>query len=196
MEHRCPARFAAAVSDPALGAPLAALPAATWTRRWVVDLLPVGRGENALTYLARYVQKTALDHARLVRFDAESVTIRWRERPKHPGDRGLPRQTPLTAEEFLRRFLQHILPGGFQRVRHGGFYSAAAKEKYSRLAALLGHTTPPPAEPWQMPCEQCGGVLQVVEIRVGRIVILPRRVKLAPAPSVTPAAATTLERAP
>jgi hypothetical protein len=161
-----------------------------------VDLLPVGSGKKALRYLARYVQKTALDAARLVRFDAESVTLAWRERPKHPGDRGLARQTPLTAEEFLRRFLQHILPPGLQRVRHGGFYSAAAKEKYRRLAALLGHTPPPPAEPWQMHCEECGGVLQVTSIAVGRLVIIPRRVKLAPAPSITPAAATTLERAP
>jgi hypothetical protein len=188
---------AAAASAPAFSALLAQIPETTWTRRWVVDLLPVGRGEKALTYLARYVQKTALDAARLVRFDAESVTIAWRERPKHPGERrGIARQTPLTAEEFLRRFLQHILPSGFQRVRHGGFYSAAAKEKYSRLAALLGHRAPPPVEPWEMHCEQCGGVMQVAEIRVGRRVILPRRVKLAPAPSITPAAATTLERAP
>ena len=188
---------AAAAVDPALTARLARVPAATWTRRWVVDLQPVGSGEKALRYLARYVQKTVLDAARLIRCDAESVTIAWRERPKHPGERrGIARQTPLTAHEFLRRFLQHLLPSGFQRVRHGGFYSAAAKEKYRRLAALLGHRPPPPAEPWHMPCEECGGLLQVAEIRVGRIVIIPRRVKLAPAPLVTPAAATTLERAP
>ena len=68
------------------------------------------------------------------------------------------------THQFLRRFLQHILPSDFQRVRHGGFYSAAAKEKYSHLAALLGHRPPPPAEPWQMHCEECGGVLQVAEI--------------------------------
>jgi hypothetical protein len=191
---------AAAASDPALAAALASVPEQTWTRRWVVDLQPVGHGEKALTYLARYVQKTALDHARLVRFDAESVTIAWRERPKHPGERrGVARQTRLRADEFLRRFLHHILPSGFQRVRHGGFYSAAAKEKYSRLAALLAHTPPPPANPWEMPCEQCGGALRVVAIHVGRLVIIPRRSQRAPAPPPSPAtraAATTLERAP
>ena len=190
---------AAAVADPALAAPLAQIPAATWTRRWVVDLQPVGSGEKALTYLARYVQKTALDHARLVRFDAKSATIAWRERPKHPGDRrGLARQTRLTSTEFLRRFLQHILPSGFQRVRHGGFYSAAAKEKYSRLAALLGHhAPPPPAEPWQMNCEQCGGVMEVARIIVGRVTIIPRAAqgrRLA-ARALDPGA-PTLERAP
>ena len=182
----------------ALAAPLAQIPAATWTRRWVVDLQPVGSGEKALTYLARYVQKTALDAARLVRFDAQSVTIAWRERPKHPGDRrGLARQTRLTADEFLRRFLQHVLPGGFQRVRHGGFYSAAAKEKYSHLAALLGHRAPPPADPWQMPCEKCGGAMQVASITVGRVTIIPRAAqqrRLA-AHALDPGA-PTLERAP
>jgi len=97
---------AAAASDPALAALLAQIPAATWTRRWVVDLLPVGSGEKALTYLARYVQKTALDAARLVRCDAESVTIAWRERPKHPGDRhGLARifhQTSAVSGRYGR----------------------------------------------------------------------------------------------
>jgi hypothetical protein len=190
---------AAAATDARLAAGLPKIPAATWSRRWVVDLLPVGGGKKALRYLARYVQKTALDHARLVRFDAKSVTIAWRERPKHPGDRGLARQTRLSAEEFLRRFLQHILPAGFQRVRHGGFYSAAARERYSRLAALLGHRAPPPDETWEMACEQCGGALRVVAIHVGRRVIIPRRVKLASTPPLSPGAcavATTLERAP
>jgi len=188
----------AAASDPALAAQLAALPAATWTRRWVVDLQPVGSGEMALRYLARYVQKTALDAARLVRCDAESVTIAWRERPKRPGDRrGLARQTRLSAEEFLRRFLQHVLPGGFQRVRHGGFYNAAAREKYSRLAALLGHTAPPPAEPWQVRCENCGGVLEVHSITVGRITIISRVAQQRRlATRVLDRGAPTLERAP
>lgn len=191
---------AAAASNSALAAQLTRVPPETWTRFWRVDLRAVGRGEKALRYLARYVQKTALDSARLVRYDAESVTISWRERPKHPGDhRGLARQTRLRAHTFLRRFLHHVLPPRFQRVRHGGFYSAAAKEPYSRLAALLGHTPPPPAEPWEMSCEQCGGAMRVVAIHVGRIVIIPRRVKVAFAPPSDPethGAATTLERAP
>ena len=189
----------AAAGDARLAAFLAKIPALAWARKWNVDLQPVGRGEKALRYLANYVQKTALDHARIVACDAERVTIAWRERPKHPGQtRGLARKSPLAPDEFLRRFLQHVLPSGFQRVRHGGFYSAAAREKYSHLAALLGHTPPPPAEPWQMPCEQCGGALRVVAIHVGRLTIIPRRVKLASAPPPSPAtcAAATLERAP
>ena len=191
------ALHAAAASDPTLAGQLAALPGATWTRRWVVDLQPVGSGEKALRYLARYVQKTALDAARLVRFDAESVTIAWRERPRHPGDRrGLARQTRLSAQTFLRRFLHHILPSGFQRVRHGGFYSAAAKERYCRLAALLGHTPSPPDEPWQMPCEHCGGKQQIASIHVGRIIIVPRAARDRHPRALHAPESPTRERAP
>jgi putative transposase/transposase-like zinc-binding protein len=168
-----------AKSDPRLQAMLAEVPARTWARRWNPDILPVGCGAKAMGYLARYVQKTALDHARLLRLDAAQVVIGWRERPKHPSDgRGLARQTPLSPDEFLRRFLQHVLPGGFQRVRHGGFYSAAARESYGRVTAILAHRPPPPEEPWQARCEDCGGVLQVQEIRVGRILIIPRAAQL------------------
>lgn len=193
---------AAAESDPRLRELLAKVPARTWARRWISDLQPVGSGAKAMGYLARYVQKTALDHARILRMDGERVVIGWRERPKHPGDgRGLARQTPLAPDEFLRRFLQHVLPGGFQRVRHGGFYSAAARASYGRLAAILGHHPPsPPEEPWQARCEECGGVLQIEAIRVGRIIIIPRLARLrrmaaVPSPQIC-AGQPTLERAP
>jgi hypothetical protein len=191
----------AAESDPQLKKLLAKVPKRTWKRRWNPDILPVGSGAKAMGYLARYVQKTALDHARILRMDHTQVVIGWRERPKHPGDgRGLARQTPLSPDEFLRRFLQHVLPGGFQRVRHGGFYSAAARESYARLAAILGHRPPPPEEPWQARCEECGGVLHVEEIRVGRIIIIPRaarlRRKAALAAQLDAAGQPTQERAP
>ena len=190
----------AAETDERLTELLAKVPAVTWAREWNVDLAPVGSGAKALSYLARYVQKTALEHARILRCDAQGVMISWRERPTRPGDhRGLARQTSLEPDEFLRRFLQHVLPSGFQRVRHGGFYSPAARENYERMAALLGHRATPPEEPWQARCEECGGVLHVEEIRVGRITIIPRAAQLRriaalitePSPG-----APTLERAP
>lgn len=158
---------------------LAEVPAHAWARRWTVDLQPVGSGQTALRYLARFVQKTALDHARILRFDPQGVTIGWRERAKRPGDhKGLARATTLTPDEFLRRYLQHVLPAGFQRIRHGGFYSPAAVERYSRIAALLGHRPQSPEESWQARCEDCGGVLEVEEIRVGRVIIIPAAARL------------------
>ena len=191
----------AAKADQRLAELLAKVPPDTWSRPWNVDLQPVGRGETALRYLANYVQKTALDQARIIACDSDRVTIAWRERARRPGEtRGLPRKTPLEPDEFLRRFLQHVLPSRFQRIRHGGFYSCAAGEAYRRIAALLGHTPTPPEEPWQAKCEHCGGVLQVEAITVGRITIIPAAARLRRLATLAaqnqPAAATTLERAP
>ena len=159
-------------ASPALAEPLAALPSATWTRRWVVHIAPVGRGEKAMSYLARYVQKTALDSARIVASDERGVTIAWRDR-----ETKLARRTTLSGEEFLRRFLQHVLPSGFMRIRHGGFYAAAAKARYQKLAALLGHfdnRPKPEAEVWGATCEKCGGRMVVESIQIRKTVIFTK----------------------
>lgn len=147
---------------------LATIPADTWRRKWVVDLQPVGSGEKAMSYLARYVQKTALDHARIVAADGHGVTIGWRDRESRQ-----PRSATLGGAEFLRRFLQHVLPGGFMRIRHGGFYAPAASARYRRLCAFLAHENKP-AEPWTPTCAKCGGRIFITSIRVGRRTIIPR----------------------
>jgi hypothetical protein len=157
---------------PTLAKALAALPGGTWTRRWVVHIAPVGRGEKAMDYLARYVQKTALDSARIVASDQRGVTIAWRDR-----ETKLARRTTLSGEEFLRRYLQHVLPSGFMRIRHGGFYAAAAKERYERLAALIGHIDnrpKPAAEPWKPTCEKCGGTMIVESLSIRGKTILTK----------------------
>ncbi len=154
--------------DGAFESALAAIPEATWSRKWVVDLQPVGSGEKAMSYLARYVQKTALDHARIVAADKHSVTIGWRDRETKK-----PRQTKLSGHEFLRRFLQHVLPGGFMRIRHSGFYAPAARARYQRLCALLAHENKP-AAPWTPQCAKCGGDVYILSIRVGKTTIIPQ----------------------
>lgn len=150
-------------------AALASMPASVWKRAWVVDLQPVGTGEKAMGYLARYVQKTALDHARILASDTIGVTIAWRDRETKK-----PRQTKLSAGQFLRRFLQHVLPGGLMRIRHGGFYAPAAKARYQRLCTLLAHVNQP-AQPWTTKCAKCGGEVFILSIRVGRQIIVPQR---------------------
>ena len=157
--------------DGAFERALAAVPEATWKRTWVVDLQAVGSGEKAMSYLAKYVQKTALDSARLIACDATSVTIGWRDRETKEQCR-----TKLTGAEFLRRFLQHVLPNGFIRIRHCGLYAPAARKRYTSLAALLAHK-PQPAEPWTPKCEKCGGDVYILSIRVGKRVIIPQRTK-------------------
>ena len=154
--------------DGAFESALAAIPASVWRRKWVVDLQPVGSGEKALGYLARYVQKTALDHARILAADARGVTIGWRDRETKK-----PRQATLGGHEFLRRFLQHVLPGGFMRIRHCGFYAPAAQARYQRLCAFLAHENKP-VEPWVPKCAKCGERVFIISIKAGKRTIIPQ----------------------
>ena len=108
------------------------IPHKAWTKPWNVDARCVGSGEKAMEYVARYVQKTALDSARIIGLTADSVSFAWTDRKT-----GQSRVTRLSGHEFLRRFLQHMLPKGFVRVRHFGFLSAAAWERYERVRSLL-----------------------------------------------------------
>jgi hypothetical protein len=131
------------------------IPARAWRIDWVVDVQPVGRGQSALRYLAAYVQKTALSPARLVHCDNATVTFTHPERQT-----GQTRTLRLSGEEFLRRFLQHVLPTGFQRVRHFGWLSPAAKFRWQRIQALLDWkpAAPPAAEApscWAPECPRC-----------------------------------------
>jgi len=108
------------------------IPARAWQQKWVVDVQPVGRGTTALRYLAAYVQKTALSASRLLACDEHTVTFTYQERAT-----GQTKTLSLSGQEFLRRFLQHVLPTGFQRVRHFGWLSPAARKRWARIQALL-----------------------------------------------------------
>jgi hypothetical protein len=108
------------------------IPHQAWRKPWNVDARPVGSGDTAFGYLARYIQKTALDSARILNVSDHGVTIGWSDR-----ESGQARTAALSGHEFLRRFLQHVLPRGFVRVRHFGYLSAAARQRYDRLRALL-----------------------------------------------------------
>ena len=108
------------------------IPHQAWRKPWNVDARPVGSGAKAFEYISRYIQKTALDSARILSVTDHGVTIRWTDR-----ESAQPRTARLTGEAFLHRFLQHVLPRGFVRVRHFGYLSAAACERYQCLRALL-----------------------------------------------------------
>jgi hypothetical protein len=131
------------------------IPARAWKAKWVADVQPVGRGQTALRYLAAYVQKTALSATRLAACDEATVTFTHPDR-----DTGQTRTLSLRGEEFLRRFLQHVLPAGFQRVRHFGWLSPAAKARWQRIHALLDWKPAAPplsaATPcWAPECPRC-----------------------------------------
>lgn len=127
------------------------VPSKAWRKPWNVDARPVGRGDTAFGYLARYIQKTALDSARILEVTDAHVTIAWIDRQS-----GQRRTAQLTGGEFLRRFLQHVLPKGFVRVRHFGFLSAAARTRFARVRTLLRAAAmsyvPPPKRVVPCPC--------------------------------------------
>ncbi len=116
----------------------AGIPASVWRKEWVVDCLPVGSGEPVLRYLANYVYRTALGSQRIISDDARGITFRFRR-----SDNGAQETLTLAPEEFIRRFLQHVLPRGFQRVRHFGWLAPAAKKRRERIVALLDWKVPP-----------------------------------------------------
>ena len=97
----------------------AQVPAAVWQQPWVVHCQPVGCGRHALTYLAPYIFRVAISNKRILKLADGKVTFRYRTT-----DTGKLRHCTLPAQEFIRRFLQHVLPRGF--VKH-------TIEKKSRL---------------------------------------------------------------
>ena len=111
----------------------AQVPAKVWKRHWNVDSRPAGSGQNALRYLSRYVFKTATGN-RKVQLLAEGK-VRWNFRESKSGRATSIQLDPL---EFMGRFLQHILPRSFARVRTFGWLHPAAKVRANRVRALLG----------------------------------------------------------
>jgi hypothetical protein len=108
-------------------------------REWVVYAkAPFGGAEHVLDYLARYTHRVAISNSRLVTMTPETVTFHYRD-SRHHDQRTL---MTLTHEEFLRRLLLHVLPEGFQRIRHYGFLSNCHRaEQLALCRRLLGVAT-------------------------------------------------------
>lgn len=111
---------------------LRGLPGKIWRRRWVVHSQAVGSGQQALQYLSRYIFKTATGNRPLVRLP--DGRVRW---PYRDSATGQPTHQNLTPEELLRRFLQHVLPPGYHRVRLFGWFHPASRKKLNRVRALF-----------------------------------------------------------
>lgn len=100
------------------------IPFKVWQQDWVVAgkehryCKAVGNGRTALKYLAPYVFRVAISNRRLVKLENDQVTFRY-----HATDTGQLKLCTLSAEEFVRRFLQHVLPKGFVKVRYFGFFA-------------------------------------------------------------------------
>jgi hypothetical protein len=143
----------------AQAADAATIPAAVWRQDWVADVQPAGSGQTAIKYLAAYVYHTALGSQRILQADGGRITFKYQD----SADRQW-HQLQLSATEFLRRFLQHVLPKGFPRVRYFGWLSPAAKNRWQRILALLDRQAPPKAltvRPLPL-CPGCGHRLTLI----------------------------------
>jgi hypothetical protein len=114
------------------------IPPPVWRRRWTVHVQQIGRGDHALHYLARYVFHVALTNARLKRFEHDQVTFTY----THARTEEV-RHLTLPVDEFIGRFLQHVLPRGFTKIRYFGLLSPRCRAKRDQARHLLQlHATP------------------------------------------------------
>lgn len=116
----------------------ARIPASVWRREWVSFVKHYGHGNHAvLNYLSRYVFRTAISNARILGMDQTHVTFRWKDR-----DADAWRTERLPGVAFLRRFLQHVLPRGFHKVRYYGLWHPSKRSLSHRAWVLLMLQTP------------------------------------------------------
>ena len=115
----------------------------TWSNEWVVHCKHYGSGQTAvLQYLSRYVFRIAITNRRILAMDDTHVALNFKDRKA-----GKWRTTKLIGEEFIRRFLQHVLPKGFHKVRYYGLWHPSSRNNVRKLlsrfmlAMILSNTT-------------------------------------------------------
>ena len=158
------------LADPAMFAQwLAPLRKTEWV---VYAKRPFAGPQAVLAYLSRYTHRVAISNQRLVALDERGVTFRWKDyRTK---GRTRYKTMTLAAEEFMRRFLLHVLPGGFHRIRHYGLLANVARNHNLALARALLHQPPPQAALAEQTsacgsarplfvCRHCGAPMTIVE---------------------------------
>ncbi|MCG8274136.1 IS91 family transposase [Aquamicrobium sp. NLF2-7] len=139
-------------------------------KRWVVYAkAPFAGPEAVLAYLSRYTHRVAISNSRLVQFDGAGVTFRY----KNYRRTGAERQQGMTlaADEFIRRFLIHVLPHGFHRIRHYGLLSGSSRKgRLAQARELLAVAPVSPEEPadegpldQRPPCPCCGGTMVIIQ---------------------------------
>ena len=133
---------------------------------WVVySKPPFGGPDHVLQYLARYTHRVAISNHRIVSITESQVRFRW----KDYANRNKKRTMTLTAEEFLRRFLQHVLPKGFPRIRYFGWLANRKRGPLLQLCRLLLAQLPKPDlsisdhQPVVPECPKCQGPMRIVE---------------------------------
>lgn len=160
------------LADPdAFAAHLAPLRKADWV---VYAKPPFGGPEAVLAYLSRYTHRVAISNHRLVSADVGTVAFRWRDYRIKRGGRMKVMRLPMA--EFIRRFLIHVLPSGFHRIRHAGFLAnGIRRDRIEAIRRLInterepdqttdehGRADADEQDPRQT-CPECGGAMIVIE---------------------------------
>ncbi|TPL72676.1 IS91 family transposase, partial [Mesorhizobium sp. B2-3-13] len=124
--------------------------------------------EAVLAYLSRYTHRVAISNRRLVAFDESVVTFRYKAYRRNGADRQ--QVMTLATHEFIRRFLLHVLPRGFHRIRHYGLLAGGSRKDCLALARQLLDVAAPPDDDnlddpdnFRPPCPCCGGRMIVIE---------------------------------
>jgi hypothetical protein len=157
------------------GQAFSALLAPLSKRNWFVYAKPPFAGPEAvLAYLSRYTHRVAIANSRLIALDEAGVTFRYKDYRCNGSERY--RTMTLEAGEFIRRFLLHVLPKGFHRIRHYGLLASAGRKANIARARELLAAPQPKAEcsgtagdaaaplDWRPPCPCCGGRMIIVQI--------------------------------
>lgn len=118
------------------------IPSNVWRKKWVVHCKAVGNGQAALKYLAPYIHRVAISNRRLISLSSgslESAQVTFQYRSSKTGSH---KQSTLPVDKFIQRFLQHVLPRGFVKVRYYGFLSATCRARLRALQQQLALSLP------------------------------------------------------
>jgi hypothetical protein len=137
-----------------------------WKQQWVVDSQTVGKGQNSLRYLSRYVFRVAISNNRIRSIENRGIQFLYKDRQKKTW-----KTMSLDVMEFIRRFLQHVLPKGFMKIRHYGFLNPNSpfsieqlRELISLIHDVIRDLLPeiPQYKNQEMKCACCGNPLKLI----------------------------------
>lgn len=141
----------------------AEIPSEVWQKAWVVNCQAVGGSENTVKYLSSYVFKVAISNSRIIKVEDRNVFFKYRKNRSYRW-----RTMSLNVMEFLRRFLQNVLPSGLMKIRYYGFMHPSSSFSLQKVSTLIelayGFEVVKPEtgiEPFEFPkCLHCGGNLK------------------------------------
>ena len=134
----------------------AQIPNNVWFKKWIIHCKAAGNGNNVLKYFAPYIFRVAISNNRIIKLENDCVTFRYKD-----SKTGKWRTMTLNALEFMRRFLQHVLPRGFKKVRHYGLMSSKHKQTRARIKLIFGEVQTISASestiktPYRPQCPKC-----------------------------------------